>query len=412
MIQPIKITTCTKNFSKLNEYISISQKQYIHSLVEELKECKVAHLNATAVGGGVAETLKNLVPYMNDLGITTSWYVMPPNSNLFRITKSIHNYIQGKKGLLSQRDKDYYLWYNQKLAKCMKSIITDIWIIHDPQPLASAYFLNRERTKKVWYCHIDSSSPDIDTWKFLSPYLISYDHIVFSNSSFIPKSIPHNNVTIIPPAIDPTSDKNISMPIRRAKKIIQSFGVDIRRPIIVQVSRFDPWKDHRGVIDAYRLAKKYVSNLQLIFVAQMAIDDPEAELIYKEIYQYADKDRDIFFIINAKKNNEVVNAFQTGADIIIQKSVKEGFGQTVTEAMWKKKTVIGGNATGIITQIQSGINGFIVNSIQECADKIIELIIDTKVRDKVGIEAYQTVRSRYLIHRLIMDYLALFNIIK
>lgn len=405
------VHTETKRFTDYEEFTSqLAKKEEIYKRANSLRGYKVAHINATESRGGVAETLRYLIPLMNDLGVETSWYVMRTDSNLSRISKLTRDYLQGKQGgSLASYDKDYYLSYSRGLAAKMELVGADIWIVHDYQPLAAFSFLKNASFKKIWYCHIDILSPNKQVWAFFLQYLDKYNHFIFLSKDFIPKEISSSQSTIITPAIDPLAKKNIVMKPKKAKRIVSSFGIDIGKPLVTQVARFDRWKDPQGVIDAYRLAKAAIPDLQLAFVAKVAINYPEVEKETKDIRRYAQGDKNIHFIVNAKNNDQVVNAFQTGSDVIIHKSIREGFGQSVTEAMWKDKAVIGGDAVGIRAQINSGINGFMVKDSEECASRIIELIYDSKLRRRIGLVAHKTVKEHFLLPRLILDYLRLFN---
>lgn len=392
---------------RLNDYRPIAPRvvDKIHQLAKSLQGLKIAHLNATPLGGGVAEMLRCSVPLQRDIGLDSTWYVIPPKESFFEVTKEIHNFMQGKAGGLTEGQKKIYLDYNQHIAGLLAKIKADVFLIHDPQPAAALSFLNQRPKLSIWRCHIDTSHPNKSVWNFLMPYLKSYDHFVFTMPDYIHQDFPLEKVSFITPVIDPLSKKNKPMAKTKAKLYLKKFGIDIRKPLITQVSRYDPWKDPQGVIDAYRLAKKRIPKLQLALVAQMANDDPEGEKVYQQVKDYAQDEKDIFLLVNLPNNDRAVNAFQTASDIILQKSTREGFGLTVTEAMWKKAAVIGGNVGGIKLQIKDGVNGFLVNSSQEAAERIIHLFKNPKIKKKISQAAHDSVKSRFLMPHSLLNYL-------
>lgn len=395
----------------LDDYSSFVPQvvQEIHQLAKPLKGLKVVHLNATALGGGVAEMLRSAVPLQRNIGLDSSWLVIPPEDSFFKITKEIHNFLQGKKGSLTKRQKKIYLDYNQYLTQLLTKIKADIFLIHDPQPAAVLNFFKKKKPKAIWRCHIDTSHPNQSVWRFILPYLKAYDHYVFTMADYINHNFPLKKVSFITPVIDPLSAKNRLMDKKRARQYLKRFNLDIKKPIITQISRFDPWKDPKGVIDAYRLAKKEIPNLQLVLMAQMATDDPEGAQIYQEIKDYVGKEKGIFLLVNLPDNDIAVNAFQTGSDLVIQKSIREGFGLTVTEAMWKRAAVIGGNAGGIVLQIKNGVNGYLVNSPEETAERIVYLLKNVKTKERMARAAHNSVKNKFLIPHQLLNYLRLFK---
>ncbi len=395
---------------RLADYRSITPGvvDKIRQLAKSLQGLKMVHLNATPLGGGVAEMLRCSVPLQRDIGLDSTWYVIPPKKSFFEVTKEIHNFMQGKAGDLTEKQKKIYLDYNQQIAGLLAKIKADVFLVHDPQPAAALSFLKTQKPKlSIWRCHIDTSHPNKSVWNFLMPYLKSYDHFVFTMPDYIHQDFPLEKVSFITPVIDPLSEKNKLMAKTKAKQCLRKFGIDIRKPLITQVSRYDPWKDPRGVIDAYRLAKKKIPRLQLALVAQKANDDPEGEKVYQEIKDYAQNGEDIFLLVNLPNNDRAVNAFQAASDIVLQKSTREGFGLTVTEAMWKKAAVIGGNVGGIKLQIEDGVNGFLVNSFQEAAERIIYLFKNPQIKKKISRAAHDSVKSRFLMPHNLLNYLNL-----
>lgn len=382
----------------------------IYLLAKPLQGLKVTHVNTTALGGGVAEMLRSIVPLQQDIGLNSNWYVIPPNDAFFEVTKEIHNFLQGKEGNLNHDQKKTYLEYNNFLADLLAEITCDVLIIHDPQPVAALTFLNNQKPPlAVWRCHIDTSTPNQKVWDFLLPYLKIYDHFVFTMKDFTHHNFPAGQISTIAPVIDPLATKNIAMEKEGAKYYVQRFGIDTNKPLITQVSRLDPWKDPQGVVDTYRLAKKEFPDLQLALVAQMANDDPEGEIIFQQIKKHIQDEKGIFVLVNLPNNDQAINAFQVVSDIILQKSVREGFGLTVTEAMWKKAVVIGGNVGGIKLQIEDGKNGFLVNSPKEAAEKIVYLLQNPKLKEEISQAAHESVKDKFLMPHNILNYLNLFS---
>lgn len=401
-----------KELKDYQKFIDNTLYQKILGLAKQLKGQRVVHINATSLGGGVAEILNTLVPLMNNLDIKTHWHTLPPGKKFFEITKKIHNSLQGENITLNDDEKQLYLSKNKKMARSLKNIKANIWIIHDPQPLPLiSYFQNLHPA--ILRFHVDLSNPYDDTWDFLFPHIEKYDKIIFSVKDFVHGDIPKEKINIFPPAIDPLSPKNIPLSLESAKSIVQNFEINIDKPLITQISRFDIWKDPLGVIKAYYLAKNKIPDLQLALVGLiLAQDDPEAIKIFEKVKKHAKGDPDIFLFSDIKKlnieNDVLINAFQIASDAILQKSMKEGFGLTITEAMWKEKPVIGGNVGGIKLQIKNGKNGFLVDSPQEAAERIVQLIENPDLAKKLGKVAKETVREKFLIPRLLRDYLKLF----
>lgn len=401
-----------KKIKDYQELISDNLYQEIITLAKKLKNLRVVHINATSLGGGVAEILRTLVPLMLEAGLKAKWYTLPPDERFFRITKKIHNLLQGKQDVLAGDEKRIYLDTNKEIAESIKNIKADIWVIHDPQPLPLISYLP-DSISSILRLHIDLSNPQKETWDFLLPYIKKYNRVIFSVEDFANKSISKNKIEIFTPAIDPLTDKNKPLNPEYAKGIIQNFEINTDKPLIAQISRFDIWKDPLGVIGAYYLAKKEIPDLQLALVGIFqAQDDPEAIEVFERVKKHAKGDPDIFLFSNLEKpnieNDILVNTIQVASDVILQKSIKEGFGLTVTEAMWKEKPVIGGNVGGIKLQIKNNENGFLVNSPKEAAKRIVQLIKNPELAKKFGKKAQKTVKEKFLIPRLLRDYLRLF----
>lgn len=406
-----KLTIVDTKSKRLEDYSDITPKavKEIKKLAEKLNGVSIAHVNATAVGGGVAEMLRSEVPLQKDIGLKSDWYVIPPNDDFFEVTKSIHNFMQGKPGNLTKGQKKLYLEYNQYIGELLSEIEADIFLIHDPQPAAAVKFMKKRPKLAIWRCHIDTSHPNKQVWDFLRPYLEGYDHYVFTLPQYTNDEFDKDDVSFITPVIDPLNVKNKSMGKKAAKKYLERLGIDTSKPLITQVSRLDPWKDPEGVIEAYRQAKKEIPDLQLALVAQMADDDPEGVIVHNQIKKYIGGDEDIYLMVNLDENDQAVNAFQVGSDIVLQKSIREGFGLTVTEAMWKGAVVIGGNVGGIKLQIEDGVSGYLVDSSKEAAKRIVELINDPKKLEKMSKEARSSVKEKFLVPHKKLNYLRLFD---
>lgn len=376
-------------------------------LARPLKGKKVVMLNATAYGGGVSEIFSTFVPALHSLGIDVEWRVLPVDMDFFEITKSLHNAMQGADYDFSDKAKKKYLDYNRKVAGMLKGLKADIYEIHDPQPVAVLEFADLPNT--IWRCHIDTTAPNQQVWDFLSQYIDQYEELIFTLPEFAHPGL-KGSLNFITPTIDPLSVKNAHLDDTVARAIVRTFGVDVTRPLVTQVSRFDPWKDPKGVVEAYRLAKKQVKGLQLALVGSMAHDDPEGAQILADMEKFACKDPDIHLLTNLGGVGEIeVNAFQTYSAAVIQKSLREGFGLTVAEGMWKKRPVIGGNVGGIKAQIKDGETGFLVDSVEQCAERIVQSVHGGAKIDKMGKKAHDYVRQHFTHPRLIRDHLRLWH---
>jgi len=410
-----QVRTKIKELRNYKGIIKDSLFSEITELARELKGLKVIMINATPKGGGVAEILNSLIPLMRGLNIDARWHVIPAGQ-IFSglLTKEIHNALQGEKYNLPQSSRKLYLKHTEKLAKLLRDIKADIWVLHDPQPAGLVSCLPNLHPS-ISHIHIDTSRPNESAWNFIEPFLLQYDKIVFSLKDFVARSLPSRKVVVFPPAIDPLTKKNKALVLSKAKRILAKLGIDTKKPLISQISRFDPWKDPLGVIKAWRLAKKKIPDLQLVYAGIfLALDDPDAIKIFKKVEKVVKNEKDIFLFADPKYlgNLEIdafVNALQVGSDIILQKSIREGFGLTVTEAMWKEKPVIGGKAGGIKLQIESGKSGFLVPSPEEASERIVQLIENPTLANKLGKAAKERVREKFLIPRLLRDYLRLFQ---
>jgi len=380
----------------------------LRSLAEPLQGARILHLNATPYGGGVAEILRSEVPLLRDLGVAADWKIITGDRDFFAVTKTMHNALQGAKRSLTDHEKEIYLTYSTRNAHLLEEEY-DLIVAHDPQPLAIPQFHGRGEIRWVWRCHIDTSEPNSELWNYLHPYLDDYDAAVFTMEGFVPPEFPVPRVEIIPPAIDPESPKNIELSSKVAKRILGWLGVELERPLVTQVSRFDPWKDQPDVIEAYRMVKEEVADLKLALVGSMALDDPEGWEVYRQIKEAAreDPDIDIFTNLTGVSNVEV-NAFQRFSDVCVQKSIREGFGLVVSETLWKGTPMVAGEAGGIPMQMPGGTGGFLVGSVEECAEKLLYLLRNPKEGAQMAQSGKDIVRERFLLTRLIAGELELY----
>lgn len=377
-------------------------------LASILRGIKIVHVNSTKSGGGVAEILAWLNPLLKALEIDSRWEAINGNSEFFECTKLFHNGLQGKriptpnKLLLENYEK-----VNQENAEILKEEIesADIVFIHDPQPLALIKFFPGRKSKWIWRCHIDLSNPQRAMWAYLRQFAKQYDASVFSLADFV-QPLPHP-MYLIAPSIDPLSDKNIELPEAELQAIYTRFDLDPHYPMILQVSRFDRFKDPIGVIEAYKISRKYKHNLQLVLAGGGAPDDPESEMVLKEVHQFAKEDPKIHILFLPADSHRTINALQRCADIVLQKSTREGFGLTVTEALWKKKPVIGGNTGGIRLQVVNHLTGFLVNTPEGAANRIRFLLQNPSLIQELGERGHQFVYENFLITRHLRDYLVL-----
>lgn len=375
---------------------------------ERLRGARVLHLNATPYGGGVSELLRSQVPLLNDLGLAVDWKIISGEDAFFGATKRIHNALQGDATALTAEEQNIYLGHAERNARLMDDEQYDFVVVHDPQPAALLSFGDKRGARWVWRCHIDTSEPNPSVWDFLRGHLADYDAAVFTMADFVPPNLPIERVSVIPPAIDPLSPKNLPLPDSLVRELLAWIGIALDRPLITQVSRFDPWKDPLGVIAAYRLARREHPNLQLALVGSMALDDPEGWDVYREILEQADRDPLIHAFTNLTGvGNSEVNAFQRLSDVVVQKSIREGFGLVVSEAMWKETPVVAGRAGGIPLQMEDGIGGLLVDSVDECAHGIVRLLDEPDEARRLAKAGRERVRQQFLLPRLLLDELAL-----
>jgi trehalose synthase len=397
----------------LADYATISGRGLmaeIQRLAGPLEGKRVCHVSATAFGGGVAEINYALVPLMKDVGLDVEWRIIHGEDEFFAVTKTIHNSLQGDPlGLTSEQQETFHR-YNALNAEQFEDEYDYVIIVHDPQPVAMIEQFPDSNAKWIWRCHIDLSTPNEDVLNVLLPSMAKYDAAIFHMPQYVPKSGDLPEAFIWPPAIDPLTPKNIALSAEDAAYIVDQFGIDVQRPLLTQVSRFDPWKDPLGVIDAFRKVREVHPGLQLGLVGSMAHDDPEGWDYYNQTVEYAAGDPDIFILSNLNNIGSVeVNAFQVYSAAVMQKSIREGFGLTVTEGLWKGRPTVAGRVGGIPAQIQDGETGWLVDSVEECAAACLEILDDPEEARRRGVRGKEYVRQHFLTPRLLRDWLALFN---
>ena len=402
----------------INKYRMVVDRELIDevtSLGDELKGIRVCHINSTPFGGGVAEMLISYIPLLRSLGINADWQIIRGDRRFFTITKGLHNALQGAPFEEIKKESIQRIYQTNNLNNASELDTNyDVFIVNDPQPAALRHYLPENKSKWIWRCHVDSAQPDEAVWNFLRPYIEQYDAAVFTTREFIPRDLNLTEIATMAPAICAFSSKNMFIKRYVCRELVENLGFDTNRPLITQVSRFDRWKDPFGTIAAYKLAKKKIAGLQLALVGSFAPDDPEGWDMHAAISDEANKDDDIFVFSNLTGvGNMEVNAFQRASDVIVQKSIREGFGLVVAEALWKETPVIAGNAGGIPLQMTGELSSYLVNSVEECAQKIIYLLQNPAVSKRLGEVGREAVRQNFLFPRLIRDELRLIkNLVK
>lgn len=407
------VPTTPKSLDAYRPVIGDERTEEILALARALKGARVLHVNATAFGGGVAEILGTLVPLMNDIGLDADWQVIKGADEFFNVTKAMHNSLQGMYFDWTPEARGIWLNYNRMNAELFDDSY-DYVVIHDPQPAAILSLLDERqghhRGKWVWRCHIDLTAAQVQVWDLLRPYVQAYDGAIFTLPDYVKEDLTGPAIFSVPPAIDPLSPKNVDLDPETTNAILERYGIDPKRPMITQVSRFDPWKDPLGVIDVYRAAKREFPDLQLVMIASMASDDPEGWDWYERTVRRAGEDWDVHILSNLNGvGNIEVNAVQRAARVVIQKSTREGFGLVVSEALWKGRPVVAGNVGGIPLQIVNGETGFLVNTAEECTDRLLWLLGHPQEADTMGSRGVEFVRDKFLTTRYLRDYLSIFH---
>jgi trehalose synthase len=398
---------------RVADYADAAGAEAVERLVETarpLRGLRLLHVNSTAFGGGVAELLHTHVPLMNDLGIDTSWVVIEGTDAFFAVTKAVHNALQGAETRLDDAAiATYWERIRGNAAELPRGF--DAVLVHDPQPAALLQVLEEEGAREgswLWRCHIDLSAPYHPVWELFEPIVNRFDGAIFTAREYVQPGVAGPEIAFIPPSIDPLSPKNVPMSEESCRGVLDSYGIDPDRPLIVQVSRFDPWKDPTGVIDAWRLVRREAADVQLVMVGSLANDDPEGMRYLDITAEHAGGDPDIHLLTNLDGVGDVaVNAFQRAANVVLQKSLREGFGLVVAEGMWKGKPVIGGDVGGIRLQIRDGVDGYLVDGVPSCAARIVELLADPERCVQMGRAGRERVRERFLSLREVEETLAL-----
>jgi trehalose synthase len=400
----------------LADYATIATRglmDEIRRLAEPLAGKRIVHLSATAFGGGVAEINYALIPLMKDAGLDVEWRIIGGADEFFAVTKTIHNAMQGSPDGLTAEQQEVFRRYNAMNAEQLEDEY-DFVIVHDPQPAGLVEHFPSSSANWIWRCHIDLSHPNPDVLSFLVPWISRYDAAIFHMQEYVPKVAGLPPAYIWPPAIDPLTPKNMALSAEDAAYIVDQFGIDVERPLLTQVSRFDPWKDPLGVIDAYRLVKEEFPDVQLALVGSMAHDDPEGWDYYSRTVAHAAGDPDVYILSNLNNVGSVeVNAFQVHSAALIQKSTREGFGLTVTEGLWKTRPMVASRVGGIVAQIQDGETGWLVDphAPEECAAACREILRDPAAARQRALRGKEFVRRNFLMPRLLRDWLVLFNLL-
>lgn len=404
--QPRRVRLRCKTLERYRPVAGDEIVEECRELARDLKGLRVLQLSSTATGGGVAELLSSIVPLERDLGLDSSWQVIAGDAQFFSVTKALHNGLQGMDIELSAAQRDEYLRHNEVAA----GSVADGWdlvVVHDPQPAAVRSFLPGDTAKWLWRCHVDSSAPCPAAWEFLKPFVETHDWAVFTLDEFIPPGIGVPTSTILP-AIDPLTSKNRLLPLYLARQTVADLGIDLHRPLMVQVSRFDPWKDPLGVLEAWRVAREEFPELQLALVGAMATDDPEAWSVYERIEAEIRDERHAFlFTDQMGVAGFEVNAFQHVSDVVVQKSIREGFGLVVSEALWKGAAIVAGRAGGIPVQLKDGVSGYLADDTAEFAERITDLLRHPERAKAFGAAGTASVRNNFLMPRLLRDTLRL-----
>ena len=395
----------------LNDYASIVGKPQIDELwmlAGALANCSAKMVNSTAVGGGVAEILNRVVPLFKEVGLAMQWDVITGGEAFFSVTKSFHNALHG----MAYEDRpewfDVFVATNEENRRRMK-FDEDFVVIHDPQPLPLVAAREGKRNHWVWRCHIDLSRPNERVWNFLQPFVEKYDATLVSSTAFThPLSIPQ---FLIAPTIDPLADKNRDLEPEYLQSVLDRFGIDRKRPIITQVSRFDRLKDPLGVIQAYKLVKRY-RDCQLVLAGGGATDDPEGSVVFAEVQEAAKGDKDIFLLNLPPWSYLEINALQRASTIVVQKSLREGFGLTVTEALWKRRPVVASGVGGILRQVLHKVTGMLVHSVEGCAYQIRYLLSNPAFAKRLGEAGHDHVKENFLVTHTLRNYLVLFLLLK
>lgn len=394
----------------VDSYREVAPEPLLDELIREaeaLRSARVLHLNATPYGGGVSELLRSVVPLLGDLGLVADWRIIRGDEGFFEVTKAMHNGLQGADIELGDEQRETYLANARENAAAFAEEY-DFVFVHDPQPAAILSIRGAGDAMWIWRCHIDSSEPSPAVWAFLRQFLADYDAAIFTMPEFAPPDVPIPRVALVPPAIDPCSPKNLALSPDLSRRVVEWLGVRTDRPLVTQISRFDPWKDPIGAIEAFRMAREGIPDLQLVLAGSLALDDPEGWEVYDEIRREAGDDPRIHVFTNlVGVGNIEVNALQRLSDVVVQKSIREGFGLVISETLWKGTAVVAGRAGGIPLQMADGVGGLLVEGVEECANGVRELLADRDRARELGRSGRERVRERFLLPRLVLDHVRL-----
>ncbi len=391
------------SLSDYREVVGRNVIEELYILASHVGGRSIKMVNSTAVGGGVAEMLHRVVPLLDELGVEAKWEVIKGGDDFFDITKAFHNALQGKEESFQEQVFQTYLSYNE-MNNSVMDFDEDLVVVHDPQPAALIHWHKRRKNKWVWRCHIDMSHPNPQVWDFLRPFVEQYDAAIFSSPLFSPElKITQYRFY---PAIDPLADKNKDLGDPYIDRVMEKYGIPRDKPIVTQISRYDPWKDPIGVIQAFKMARKH-ADCRLLLVGDKAADDPEAEEILGKVTEAAGDDPDIHIIFLTSSIPTEINAFQRASDVILQKSLREGFALTVSEALWKYRPVIGSAIGGIPAQIIHGYTGMLVHSVEGASLQIRRLLNQPDLARRLGESGHNHVRDEFLITKILKRYLLL-----
>jgi len=405
---PHRVEVTRKSLERYRPIVGDDLVAEIRDRAHDLRGLRVLEVSATATGGGVAEMLSSLIPLQRDVGLDVDWELITADAAFFETTKKLHNGLQGMDVELEAPERDDYLAHNEAHAAALADD-WDVVIVHDPQPAAIRSFAAERPGKWVWRCHVDSSSPNPHVWALLRPYIEAHDHAVFTLDDFVPPDLAMPVSTQVP-AIDPLTSKNRLLPSYLARQTVADLGVDVSWPMLLQVSRFDPWKDPLGVVDVWEQVRETFTDLQLVLIGSMASDDPEGWRVYGEIEDRVHDEPDCFLLSDQMGvASHEVNAFQRVADVVIQKSTREGFGLIVSETLWKGTAVVAGRAGGIPLQLEDGVSGRLAHGTEEFALAVQALLEDPVRARGFGAAGARRVRERFLMPRLLLDQLDLLD---
>ena len=410
-----RVPLLEKDLAQYADVVGDEVVAQVREAAEPLVGARVLHVSATAYGGGVAELLATHVPLLRSVGIDAEWQVLHGSDEFFQVTKQVHNALQGADIEWTPHMQRTYLERILDNSLLMDDGY-DVVVVHDPQPAALLHFLRDHpslaggRTRWVWRCHIDLTVANPTVWEFFRPFVELYDASVWTLAEFVPSSLKMEHVVELHPCIDPLSVKNLDLARPFCEELTRQYGIDTNRPLVCQVSRFDPWKDPIGVVDAFHIVREQVPDAQLLLAGSMATDDPEGFRVWEETERARAGDRDIHLLSNLHQVGSVqINAFQRVATVMVQKSLREGFGLTVSEALWKGRPVVGGRAGGIKLQIIDDFSGYLVDSVEGCAQRIIDLLADPVGADAMGSQGREHVRSNFLATTELHDWLLLLS---